>query len=153
MRITEIKTIKVDSNCVDNPVFVSWLNVYGGREHWLFKGIQTIGLQTSEGGEFEPFILDLENSRGQISTIEIDAVPQLIVSAYVDIEDVQGLKTILYSPCVEMLMNPDKWSSTVAPIWQIIRPKTGSFKICNTNELKTEIEITFDLPYIFTQKQ
>jgi len=153
MRITEIKTIKVNRDCVDNPIFVSWLNTYGGREHWLFSGVQTIGLTTSENGEFEPFVTDLEHSRGQIRTIQIDAVPQIIVNAYVDIEDVQGLKTILYSTCVEMLMNPNEWSSTVAPIWQIIRPKTGSFKIYNTNELKTTIEITFDLPYIYTQRQ
>jgi hypothetical protein len=153
MIITEIKTIKVNRECVKNPVFISWLNTYGGREHWLFSGVQTIGLTTSEKGEFEPFVNDLQNSRGQIKTTEIGAVPQLIVNAYVEIEDVQGLKTILYSTCVEMLMNQNEWSSTVAPIWQIIRPKTGSFKIYNTNETHTTIEISFDLPYIYTQRQ
>ena len=153
MICTEIKTIKINRECVKNPIFISWLNTYGGREHWLFSGVQTIGLTTSEKGEFEPFVNDLQNSRGQIKTTEIGAVPQLIVNAYVDIEDVQGLKTILYSSCVEMLMNPNEWNSTVAPIWQIIRPKTGSFKIYNTNETHTTIEISFDLPYIYTQRQ
>jgi hypothetical protein len=153
MVCTEVKTIKINRECVKNPIFISWLNTYGGREHWLFSGVQTIGLTTSEKGEFEPFVNDLQNSRGQIKTTEIGAVPQLIVNAYVDIEDVQGLKTILYSSCVEILMNPNEWSSTVAPIWQIIRPKTGSFKIYNTNETHTTIEISFDLPYIYTQRQ
>jgi hypothetical protein len=153
MICTEIKTIKINRECVKNPIFISWLNTYGGREHWLFSGVQTIGLTTNEKGEFEPFVNDLQNSRGQIKTTEIGAVPQLIVNAYVDIEDVQGLKTILYSSCVEMLMNPNEWNSTVAPIWQIIRPKTGSFKIYNTNETHTTIEISFDLPYIYTQRQ
>jgi hypothetical protein len=153
MICTEVKTIKINRECVKNPIFISWLNTYGGREHWLFSGVQTIGLTTNEKGEFEPFVNDLQNSRGQIKTTEIGAVPQLIVNAYVDIEDVQGLKTILYSSCVEMLMNPNEWNSTVAPIWQIIRPKTGSFKIYNTNETHTTIEISFDLPYIYTQRQ
>ena len=153
MIITEIKKIKVNRECVKNPIFVSWLNTYGGREHWLFSGVQTIGISTNENGEFEPFITDLFSSRGQIKTTQIGAVPQLIVNAYVSLEDVEGLKTILYSTCVEMLMNPEEWSSIVAPVWKVIRPKTGSFKLYNTNETHTTIEISFDLPYIFTQKQ
>lgn len=153
MILTEKKIIKVNKNCVKNPVFISWLNVYGGREHWLFSGVQTIGLSTSEGGEFETFISDLQNSRGQINTIQLNAEPQIVVNALVDIEDIEGLKSILHSPNVEMLMNPNEWSSTVAPIWRTLRPKTGTFKLYNTNELTSELEITFDLPYIFTQKQ
>lgn len=152
MRVTEIKNVKIDRDCKNNPVFVSWFNTLGGREHWLFFENQTEGLQTREGGTFEPFIEDLEESRGQIEDITIKAQPQLILYAMVDAEDMAGLKTILYSLKVEQLMNPDTWQQEGLD-WQIIRPVQGSFKIIDTNQLRNTIEIVFNDPYINNQSQ
>jgi len=147
-RVTEIKDVKIDRDCKKSPVFISWTNTAGGREHWLFSGVQTHGLTTSDGGHFEPYKSDIENSRGQIKDVTLGAVPLLICSAYLDIEDIEGLKTVTYSPNVEMLMNPLTWSSSVPPVWQIIRPVVGSFKIRDTDMIKANIEVTFLLPYI-----
>lgn len=147
MIVTEKKRIKINAECCVNPVFISWLNVYGGREHWLFKRVQTKGLITANEGTFEGYISDLENSRGQIQEISNSAVPLLVVSAHVDIEDIKGIKTMLYSPCVEMLISQSPMK------WRIVRPQKGSFKLYNTDELKATIEITLELPYIFIQGQ
>jgi len=145
MRVTEIKTIKIDRECKDNPVFVSWLNTYGGREHWLFHKVQTKGIVTQNTGLFESYISDLSNSRGQINDISKNAIPLLIINAYVDIEDIEGIKTLLYSPCVEWLVseNPIKW--------QTVRPQVGSFKLYDTGDLKATIQITLELPYVNIQ--
>ena len=145
MIVTEKKTVKVVSECVVNPVFVSWLNTLGGREHWLFSRFQTKGLITQNNGQYETYISDLENSRGQINDISNNAIPLLTVIAHVDIEDIEGLKTILYSVNCELLISQSPLK------WQTIRPQKGSFKLYNTNELKSTIEITFELPYINIQ--
>jgi hypothetical protein len=145
MIVTEKKTIKIDRECKENPVFISWLNVYGGREHWLFHKVQTKGIVTQNAGTYESYISDLSNSRGQINDISKNATPLLIINAYVDIEDIEGIKTMLYSPCVE-------WLISQAPIkWQTVRPQVGSFKLYDTTDLKAIIQITLELPYINIQ--
>jgi hypothetical protein len=145
MIVTEIKTIKIDRECKENPVFISWLNTYGGREHWLFHKVQTKGLITQNAGSFETYISDLSTSRGQINDISKSATPLLIINAYVDIEDIEGIKTMLYSPCVEMLVSE-------SPIkWNTVRPQVGSFKLYDTSDLKATIQITLELPYINIQ--
>jgi hypothetical protein len=145
MIVTEIKTIKIDRECKENPVFISWLNTYGGREHWLFHKVQTKGLITQNAGSFETYISDLSTSRGQINDISKSATPLLIINAYVDIEDIEGIKTMLYSPCVEMLVSE-------SPIkWNTVRTQVGSFKLYDTSDLKATIQITLELPYINIQ--
>jgi hypothetical protein len=152
MDVTETKTIKVDTDCKQNPVFISWLNTYGGREHWLFHKVQINGLVTINGQEFEKDITDLENATSKTEILSKDAVPQLIVNAYVDIEDLEGIKTMLYSPCVEMLMNIDTWE-VEGPKWLRVEPSPGSFPLYNSLQSKALIEITFNLPYINIQSQ
>lgn len=145
MIVTEKKTIKIDRECKENPVFISWLNVYGGREHWLFSKVQTKGLITQNAGSFETYIVDLATVRGQITDISKNAIPLLTVYCTVDIEDIEGIKTMLYSPCIEMLVseNPIKW--------QTVRPQVGSFKLYDTNDTQSSLQITFELPYINIQ--
>jgi hypothetical protein len=145
MIVTEKKTIKIDRECKENPVFISWLNTYGGREHWLFHKVQTKGIVTQNDGNFEPYISDLTNARGQITDISKNATPLLIVNATVDIEDIEGLKTMLYSPCVEWLVNETPLT------WQTVRPQVGSFKLYDTTDMQATIQITLELPYIFIQ--
>lgn len=152
MIVTEKKIIKIDTECKENPIFISWLNTLGGREHWLFHKVQTEALVTSEAGTFEPFREDIEIARGNILDLSIDATPKLVVFALPDTEDLTGLKTIMYSPMVEILMNPSTWE-TDGPVWQIVRPEKGSFKIIDTNQVRNTLEITFTQPYINVQQR
>lgn len=140
--ITETKVIKINSECIQNAVALSWLNTLGGREHWVFGYNQTHGLETSQGATFEPYISDLENSRSNIFDIEKFAQPNITLGATVDIEDIEGLKTILYSVCVEMYVN-GKWIG--------VRPQTGSFVIRESRDTNADIELTIALPFINIQ--
>lgn len=152
MIVIEKKIVKVDTDCKKNPVFVSWLNTLGGREHWLFHKIQTEALVTAEAGTFEPFREDIETARGKILDLSVSATPKLVVFALPDIEDLKGLETIMYSNMVEILMNPETWEAE-GPKWQIVRPEKGSFQINNTDQIKADLEITFTLPYLNVQQR
>jgi hypothetical protein len=140
--LTETKEIKIYDECIQNPVCLSWLNTLGGREHWVFGYNQTHGLETSQGATFEPYIEDLQNARSNIFNLERFAQPTMTLNAVVDIEDIEGLKTILYSVCVEMWVNGN---------WIGVRPRSGSFFIRETRDTNAEIEFTIDLPYINIQ--
>lgn len=151
MRVTEKKCVKIDRACKRNPVFVTWKTTLS-RAYWLFYCVQTEGLQTDLIDNFEPYTTDLENSQGQIIDLEIFAQPQLVLYAIVDTEDIPGFKTLIYSNSVQVLTNPETWQ-TDGPKWEIYRVKPGSFTILNTDEVRTEFEITFDKPYINNVRQ
>jgi len=147
MVITEIKTVKVDSNCYDNPVYLSWLNVYGGREYWLFGNVQDKGLSTSVNETFEPIIDDITNARGYFEETSRNSTPNMTLYANLDIEDIEGVKTLLYSANVEMLVNEN-------PIkWQNVRLQIGSFKLYATNQTTATISFTIELPKVNIQGQ
>jgi hypothetical protein len=146
-RITEKKRIKIDRECKDYPVFATWINTLGGREQWLFHKINTESINTESLGTFEPFVEDLETARGQIFDIGIFAQPKITCYGLIDSEDLEGLKSILYSPNIEVLVNPETWE-TEGVKWQVYRVETGSFRIIDSDEVRSEFEITFNKPYI-----
>jgi hypothetical protein len=150
MIVTEKKVVKIDRECKTSPVFISWINQLGGREYWLFYKVQTIGISVSENGDFEKTIDDLETARGQISVFSKTATPQIIVGGLVSVEDIEGIKSLLYSVNAEILTNPTTWE-TDGPKWKTINPLPGSFKLYDTNQVRNTIEITIELPYIFNQ--
>lgn len=152
MIVTETITVKNDSGCKTNPVFVSWLNTLGGREHWLFDTTQIENLTTTRNGTFENYIENLATARGKTKDFQMQAFPQLTVFGWVDNEDINGLITLTYSLDVEMLLNPLTWQ-TDGLKWMKIRPVPGSYKVRDLRENKTLIEIIFDLDYINTQSR
>lgn len=147
MRVTEKKRIKIDHTCKDYPVFVTWINTLGGREQWLFHKYSEEALETSNTGTVEPYVNDLETVRGNIFDISIFAQPKLACYGMIDNDDLQGLKSILYSPHIEMLTNPDTWEIDGCK-WVVARVETGSFRIIGSDEVRSEFVVTFDLPYI-----
>ena len=150
--VTEIKTIKVDGLCKSNPVYLSWLNTLGGREHWLFHRINIKQIDTSDNGFFVKTNEALETTTGNRFDISANANNVIIVNALVDIEDIEGIKTMLYSPCVEMLWNVNTWE-TEQPKWINIHVVKGSFKLYQTDQLKSTIEIQLQLPDLNIQSQ
>lgn len=152
MRVTEKKRIKIDRECKENPVFISWVNTLGGREHWLFHKKQSKGFITQDGETYEVNQNDLENSRGQTYDFTKEGQDQMIVGTMADIEDIEGIKTMLNSVNVEILTNPDTWTIE-GPKWKNVRPVPGSFKLYDTDELRNELEITLRFPDINGQMQ
>jgi hypothetical protein len=152
MIVTEIKTIKNDTNCKQNPVFITWLNTLGGWENWLFDTTYIESVTTSRSKNFEGYITDLENAEGKTSDVQMKAVPSLKVFGLIPNEDINGLKTVLYSLSCKMLLNPLTWQ-TDGLKWRTVRPQPGSFHILDARETETLVEIVFDLPYINTQRR
>jgi hypothetical protein len=140
--LTETKQIKINQTCLERPLAVSWLNTLGGREHWVFSYNQIHTLDTQSGATYQPNIDNLETATSNIFDLQKFAQPKISVGANVDIEDIEGLKTILYSICVEI---------QTAQGWIGVRPETGSFKILETKDTKATIEMTFVLPDINIQ--
>lgn len=151
-RITEKKPIDIDRTCVDNPIYVTWLNTRGGFDHWLFKKTQVQQIETTTERSVEPYAEDIENAIGYIFDLETSATPRMTVGAHVPVEKVKGIAGILYSKNVLVLMNPDTWTEE-GPKWQSWRPLRGTFRLYNTDEKSTDIEITFEQPYINIQAE
>lgn len=150
MIVTEIKEIKIDGSCKTNPIFLSWIGTNSGRDQWLFHTVQTYGIDTQSTGDFLPYIQDLSTARGQSIELSKIAVPRIILGTTADREDVDGISSILYSPNVEMLLNPETWEID-GPKWLRVRPVAGSFKIYNTDETRPTIEFTIELVEIYNQ--
>ena len=159
-RITEIKNLKVFDQCVKNPVYIQWRGTNGGINYWLFHHVQTELLDTELNGEFAPYIDDLENATGTAVVMGKNATPGLIIGATVDAEDITqgvnpslppGLKGLIMSTDVKMLMNVETWA-TEGPKWMDVKVQPGSFKILETTSNKANIELTLVLPSIYTQQ-
>lgn len=142
--LTETKQIKINQTCLERPLAVSWLNTLGGREHWVFSYNQIHTLDTQSGATYQPNIDNLETATSNIFDLQKFAQPKISVGANVDIEDIEGLKSILYSICVEV---------QTAQGWIGVRVETGSFKILETKDTKATIEMTFVLPDINIQSR
>jgi hypothetical protein len=140
--LTETKQIKINQTCLERPLAVSWLNTLGGREHWVFSYNQIHTLDTQSGATYQPNIDNLETATSNIFDLQKFAQPKISVGANVDIEDIEGLKSILYSICIEI---------ETAKGWIGVRVETGSFKILETKDTKATIEMTFVLPDINIQ--
>jgi len=149
-RVTEKKRIKINGDCFDNPIFLNWLGVSGGRNYWLFGKRQSFGKTTEVKDTFEPYQSNIETAQGYVFETGRNSRPQLTIGASVDIEDAEGIATVLDSPNVLMLMNPETWE-TESPIWQIVEPVAGSYKLWNTDQTRAEIEFTIRLTKINIQ--
>jgi hypothetical protein len=143
-RYTEKKRIKINTECHENPVYLNWMGTGGERNYWLFHKLQTRNLNTSIVGVFTPFIIDNTTAEGYTIETSRNAIETLVCGAYVDIEDIEGIKTMLYSPNVLMLFNPLTWQ-TEGVKWINVKPLPGSFKLYDTDEIKAEIQFTLEL--------
>jgi hypothetical protein len=139
-RITEIKRIKVDTECKDNPVYLAWLNTSGSYSYWLFEINNTKQVQTEALGEFTKNIPDLATSVGNKEFLMKISQPAIIVGANVSRDDMDGLTGLINSPKVQMLMNPDTWAVDGA-VWQRVQIKPGSFVTGREVETRMDVEL------------
>jgi hypothetical protein len=142
--LSETITVDIDQNCNPNPVYLNWLDTSGGRAFWLFNRIQTVGIETAVGDVFEPLVEDLATQQGDIFEVERQAGNRLVLTTYTTIEKMKGIKSMLYSLNVLMLVNPETWQDD-GVIWEAVRPLAGSFQLYNTNETHTNLTVTIEL--------
>lgn len=151
-RITEIKTIDVYQQCVDNPVYLRWFSADGGENYWLFHTVQERGLNISTLGIINHSVDDLATTTRERDVYGKVVDPQMTIgSDEIDETKLAGIESLLYSTRVEMLVLP--WSPPDVPVWRTIVVLPGSFKTQQTDRVFQSIELTISLPEINTQRQ
>ena len=147
--ITEIKRIKVDSGCqYSEPIYLTWLNEYGGSSYWLFKKINSKVIETKEGGYYEKYLTDLD-AQGNDAMIRKDVELTQTVGARVNKSDTDGLNGLFKSLKVKML-NITKWQSDSTIEWSDVRVKQGSLIYYDNNAEYITLEFEIILPKQYT---
>lgn len=145
-RITEKKIIKVWQDCINTPVQLRWITSEGGELYWVFGFNQTEGLESLAIGIINRNIIDLETATEDRAYTQKTANPQMILGAEnLDDDDIQILKTLIYSTSVQM--------KTESNQWQTILVVPGTFSVLETNHERHRLELTISLPQLNTQIQ
>jgi hypothetical protein len=153
MILTEIKRIRFNDSCVSNPVFLSWINSFGGFNYWLFQRNQIKNVETGEEVIFEPAQMDLETSDSFEEVLSLSSREVWVLGVQnIDKNDVELIKGMLQSPRVQWLMNPDTWQAEGAK-WVTVKVQRGSFKLYETLTGVGDIIINITFPEKQIQNQ
>lgn len=150
--LTERITVKVKDGCGDNPIYLCWFNALGGINYWLFNRFQEDSIKTNIEGGYSINIDDLENAIGTNDITGKGTQSQIEIVSTIQLEDMDGIKSLYNSTSVLMLSNPDTWTVDGAK-WKRVIVNVGSLKTFKTNTNYYEIKLTLSLPELFTQQQ
>ena len=150
--ITEKKKIKIDHECKDFPIYLTWLNGLGGYDSWLFFKEHTIQTNTKVISRYKSNIQDLENSVGTFDIVGKDISPRMQIGGRMEVEDMDGMQSLYESPKVMMLMNPNTWESDGC-VWQRVVVRTGSLVTLKTRSSYLDVKLTLELPNRFKQQE
>ena len=148
--ITETKTVKIDSECKANPIYLTWLNTLGGYDYWLFDKQHSISVNTKSDSKYSYNVDDLENAIGTNDITGKLVANQIKLGARVKAEDMDGMESLYTSSKVMRLMNPETWEVDGAK-WQRVIVKTGSLLVLNTNTNFLDVKLTIELANTFKQ--
>lgn len=149
--LTEELQIKVSDACPDFPIYLKWINSLGGWSYYLFAFDQSRSLVTGSPEMFAQYVTDYETAQSKLEFVKKTSVERLTLGAdSVSLDVLSGLKEILDSPRVEMLMNPDTWETDgddeePAPLWQTVLVNVGTFALEKTRSGKANIEFSIQL--------
>lgn len=146
IRVTEEKAIKIGPDCVDNPIYLKWIGKRGGWNYWLFGVVQSVSANIRDAVDIERHVTDIETAEERLDFLSKKEFKTITVGASnIDLEDINGLKSILASPKVyEQFKDGTKIGVRVAP---------GSFRLYETTEKKASIELTLEYPELYVQTQ
>lgn len=150
--ITEKKKIKIDHECKDFPIYLTWLNGVGGYDSWLFFKERTETTRTKVSNKYVKNVEDLENAVATNDITGKDIAPQMKIGGRIEAEDMDGMQSLFESPKVMMLMNPDTWEADGAK-WQRVIVKAGSLLTFKTRTSYLDVRLTLELNYRFKQKE
>lgn len=152
MIITELKNIKISRECVDNPIFLNWINKQGGHSYWLFNRMNSNFTKTTNGNFYEKFVSDLENTQINFGMVDKKVQHTIKVGANVDVTDMDGIRGLFESPKILMLTNPTTWTVDGAK-WQSVAIDDGTLLYFKTKTQRFDIEFDIILPMIYTQSE
>ncbi len=140
--ISEVKRIKIDHNCYNNPVFLVWKNTLGGWDHWLFYNAQTESLKTESIGEFTQPAYFIEQSEGLSKSLGVNANNTMILGA-------NRLNDNQYLAIKDLITSPKIYKVETDGAKQIVLMKAGTFSK-DTKDRLHSIEFEITLPDTFT---
>jgi len=150
--ITEIKEVKIDHECKDFPIYLTWLNTLGGYDSWLFFKEHTEKVKTKAVNPYTINTEDLETAIGSNDISGKLVTPVLEIGGRMTAEDMDGIESLYTSPKVMMLTNPDSWEVDGAK-WQRVIVKTGSLITLKTRTAYLNVKLSLDLPFINKQQE
>lgn len=146
VQVTQTLRIKVNRECPENPVYLCWRNKKNGVGYWLFSRKQTEILNSESGGEFEHYNANLATAPSRTDFISKENQDSMILGAEnLLINDILGLKGLLESPKVEMLISQNPVT------WKTVQVVPGTFNIRETDETRSRIELEIMFPKQYSQ--
>lgn len=150
--LSESLFVTMNTACVNNPIYLRWLNPVGGFDGWLFANGQDV--QDTIGGEqtFEQYVEDIADQWAREQTLVKEATETITLGAAgLTKSQIRGMRHLLASPLVLRFMEYD--SSSGVPVWQRVGVKPGTFLIERTDENRAEIQFTIESPQKYIQQQ
>lgn len=148
---TEELTIKLKKCNYTVSLYLRWLNSKGGYSYWLFERKYSKGLKTKNSGSIKPFNSDLFNKSRIISLLSKQASEQIVCGAdNLTDDDISGLKELLTSPRVDLLINPNTWAIDGAK-WQEVIVDDGSFTISREGNTTRQLEVSINVNELIIQ--
>lgn len=103
--------IEYDDECYTNGVYLCWLNTLGGFDYWLFHTAYAENINVDDPIVAKRFITDWENQGTQKDIVSKNAQKSLVIGAdNLRVDQLIGLRDLLYSKRVMMLMNADEFT-------------------------------------------
>lgn len=141
---TETKEVEYRRGCFKNPMYLTWKNLKGGWDSWLFQNNQLETVTTESLGEFfrhYESIADLKSTSTEIGKL---AKPTITLSAeYLTLDEKRNISKILYSNKVYIL-------DSSGEILKEVKVSQGSFLIEETKKSLFSIDFQIELPQINT---
>lgn len=152
IRVTEIKRIQVRCACL-NPVMLKWKNSKGNWDRWVFEHHQINTDDIGNEQTMSRYIEDYETADIQKDLLSKNTTPNMILGAdQLTLNHANGLKWLLRSVKVMMLMNKDTWQIDGA-VWQTVLVKSGTFQITDNSQDLHSTELTIEFPDVNLQTQ
>jgi len=140
---TETKRIAVAHPCGLREIYVRWRNRLASWDYWLFDTQQNVTDETSTLGTFSKEPDELEEATKRMMSIDKDIVNSFTLLASVQQKNYQGIKQIISSPCVQVLV--DKANNK----WMDVQVTTKQLKY-NTAAAYVDIAIEIEFPKFYS---
>lgn len=152
VEVTQRQKIKIDHDCKDFPIYLTWLNKLGGYSYWLFFKSNRRTVNTKIKTQYLTNIGDLETSKGQLNITGKSSSPGISFGARISNDDMDGIESLFESPKVMYLTNPETWEVD-SPKWVRVTIKQGSLVLSVSKAASLEVKMSMLLPLINTQEE
>ncbi|UEG54545.1 hypothetical protein LLH06_06170 [Mucilaginibacter daejeonensis] len=146
--VTQKQTVRVDHTGDENSVYLRWIGLNGSWNYYRFVYNQEVTLDVQNAVIVKNHILNWADQDSMEDVISKSAGLKMKVMAEdLSVSDINGLRSIKFSPKVQMLMarNPAKWQTIVI--------NSATFAEYETRNGQAPFSITFNLPGINIQTQ